>query len=123
MALTEVQLAKLIIEIDRLDTRADNLEKKALADDANFLSAAQTYGSELAGSSGTDYLYKEAKELREMLKFLKKVRSGATPLADFVSYKSRLETVDSQIKTLTKEKARLQLTLNQFELLHKLLSI
>lgn len=56
MQLTEVQLAGLTIEIDRLERKTEFTEKKALSEDNAFYSAALTYGSELAGSSGTEHL-------------------------------------------------------------------
>ena len=123
MPLTEVQRAKLTVEIDRLEREADFTEKKALADDESFYSAALTYGSELAGSSGTEHLYRKAKLLREEMEFLKGVRTGATPLADRDSYKRRLGEVESRIKELTEEKKNLEFRLRQFENLHNLLCL
>ena len=123
MALTEVQLAKLIVEIDKLTTEATRLEKQAEREDASFLESARTYGSELAGSSGTERLYEQIRMLRWKIEFLERVKSGAIPLTNYHSWKRRLELINSEIMGLTTEKETLELNLKEFELVHKLLSI
>lgn len=122
MALTEVQLAKLIIEIDRLESKAESLKNEARADDAMFFSAALTYGSELAGSSGTKYLYDEAKELEQKADFLRSVRNNITYLRNGKVLQFYLEGVDKELSRLADLKSDLQSRLKNFEYLRQILS-
>lgn len=122
MALTEVQTAKLTIEIDRLTRKADDFENEARRQDSDFFATAQVYGSELAGSSGTGHLYREAAELRELAAFLKNVKSGAIPLSYFESYKRDLKTTERYVQYYTEQMDQLKVAIAKFEILHRILS-
>lgn len=119
MALTEVQLAKLTIEINKLDKETESLRNKA---HTMFLSAAATYGSELAGSSETDYLYDKARELEQKAKFLRSVKNNIIYLSDREVVKSDLEGVERELNRLVDLKRDLELRLKNFEFLNQILS-
>lgn len=122
MQLTKVQLAKLTIEIDKLEKEARKLESRARVEDKSFYDSAITYGSELAGSSGTEHMYKKAGLLREKAEFLKSVKVGYVLLTYREHVKARLGKIRQKIDSLTTEKSSLEIRLQHFEWLQKILS-
>lgn len=122
MLLTKVQKAKLTAEIDKLTKKANQIVMNANAQQRSFYDSALTYGSELAGSSGTEQMYKEVTSLREMTKFLKAIKNGVVSLGDHKRIATRLDEIQQNINSLVKQKENLEVRLQYFRRLQKILS-
>ena len=110
MALTEVQKAKIIVEIDRLVREAEWLETKAVSDDSFYYSALSLYGSEMAGlPPSTEVNRKRAQSLRDKADFLEKVSDGRINLDDHCKQvRITLDRTKSEIADLSKGIAELE---------------
>ncbi|MDO8496814.1 MAG: hypothetical protein Q7S43_05185 [bacterium] len=103
--MTEVQLAKITVEVARLRAQADDLEAKAERDDRMFLLALSEYGSELAGPPQSIAMNRnKAKELRKRAEFFESVKMGDVHLSDPPALENRVMQINKQIEDLQKDK-------------------
>lgn len=106
--MTELDKAKLIVEINRLEKEANLLEVRARNDESMFEDAWREYGSELAGPPCTIIINKNtAKDLRKRANFLKSVRDDLVIPEDLSDLEKRISALDADIERINKEKVLL----------------
>ncbi len=103
--MTEVQLAKITVEVARLRAQANDLEAKADSDDSMYGLALSEYGSELAGPPQSIAINRnKSKELRRRAEFLELAKRGDAHLSDLLVLEGRIVQINKQIEDLQKDK-------------------
>ena len=121
--MTELEKAKITIEINRLEKEADELESKARNDESMFADAWRQYGSELAGPPQSIEINRnKAKELRRKAEFLKYVDDALNSFGSVTDLDRKISEINLQIETLNKEKVLLYQRMALHKYLHSIIS-
>ena len=103
--MTELEKAKLTVEINRLEKEADELEIKARNDESMFADAWAVYGSELAGPPQSITIDRnKANELRKKADFLRSVKDGLDNSLSLSDLDKKMSNLDLEIVRLNREK-------------------
>ena len=103
--MTELENAKITVEIKRLEKKASELEIRARYDESMFSDAWREYGSELAGPPQSITVNNNmAKDLRKKADFLKSVRDGLVIPEYLSDLEKMVSTLDADLERINKKK-------------------